>query len=201
MIWRNVFVMGLAVSVALAIMFWIVWTERPTLESVIDSDNTPAQLQAENDPSLIEIDESRITVLQETAESNPDDVVSRLSLADLYFGAEQFEDAIPWYEEAVLLDAENLDARTNLGVSYYYTDQVERAIEVFEETIKLEPTNQRALLSLGIVKAFGLQDLDGAMTAWKRVIEIEPNSAEGLAARDSLERFSAVHDSAEENLP
>ena len=200
MIGRNVFVLGLAVSVALAIMFWIVWAERPSFQAEIDLDTTP-QLQATSDPPLVEVDESRVAVLRETAESKPDDVGSRLSIADLYFGAQRFEDAIPWYEEAILLDTGNLDARTNLGVSYYYADQVERAIEVFEKTINLEPTNQRALLSLGIVQAFGLQDLDGAMTAWKRVIEIEPNSAEGLAARDSLERFSAAHGPAEEDLP
>ena len=50
----------------------------------------------------------------------------------------------------------------------------------------------KTYLNQGIVLAFGKQDLSGAEAAWRRVIELAPNSPEGQAAQRGLEGIAAA---------
>ena len=183
---------------SVAIMGWIVWSERQV--SPPPSSGQAVQAPPIAAPAPRDVDATRVATLEASAVSSPEDASPRVSLGDLYFEAERFEDAIPWYEQAIALNPSDLDASTSLGVSYYYAGQTERAIEAFERSLEVAPSNQRALLSLGIVRAFGLQDLEGAITAWEQVVAIAPDSPEGVAAQDSLDRLRAVHGSTDVDL-
>ena len=191
---RESLVLGVAALCSLAIMGWIVWTERPApppAPSTQTSATTAPEAPAGPDPQ--EVDQQRVADLVASAESSPDDPLPRASLGHLYFDAQRFDEAISWYEQVLELDPADLAVSTNLGVSYYYGGQTERSISAFEHALEVDPSHQRALLSLGIVKAFGLQDLDGAIAAWEQVVAIAPDSPEGLAAQDSLERIRGAH--------
>ena len=198
---REPWVLGLAVLCSASIMGWIVWSERPAPPPPTSPPAPETQSDGGLRPAMAAVDEARVATLRAAAEQAPEDVQPRLSLADLYFGAHRFEEAIPWYDEAIALSPENADASTNLGVSYYYAGQTEQSVAAFERTLEVDPMNQRALLSLGIVRAFGLRDLDGATAAWEQAIEISPESPEGRAARDSLNRIQAAHGSADADAP
>ena len=127
--------------------------------------------------------------LEEAAAADPDDAAARSALGDLYFEARQFAAAIPWYEEVLTLDPADADSGASLGVSYFYDGQAERAVEAFDRVLAANPEHPRTLLSLGIVKAFGLQDLDGAREAWEQVIAVAPGTPEsGGGAAGSVSR-------------
>ena len=80
-----------------------------------------------------------------------------------------------------------MNVSTDLGVCYYYTNQPDKALEQFAASLKLDPKHAKTLLNVGIVKAFGKQDLDGALQAWQQVIQVSPNSPEGQAAKRALD--------------
>lgn len=200
MIGRDALILAFAALCSLSIMTWIVWSERPVPTPVLDERApAPAPELAAAPPSLEPqaVDEARVDTLEAAAASSPDDASPRAALGDLYFGAQRFTEAIPWYEEALALTPANADIGTNLGVSYYYAGQTERAIETFERSLEAEPSHQRALLSLGIVRAFGLQDLEGAIAAWEQVVAIAPETPEAAAAQDSLDRIRSAHSSSD----
>ena len=100
-----------------------------------------------------------------------------MQLANTYFDAERYDDAIKWYEQALKLDPKNADASTDLGVSYYYPNQADRALQQFDYSLKLDPRHTKTLLNQGIVLAFGKQDLNGAAAAWKKVVDIAPEQS------------------------
>ena len=50
----------------------------------------------------------------------------------------------------------------------------------------------KTLLNVGIVRAFGKQDLAGAGKAWQQVVDLAPNSPEGLAAKKGLEGIKSA---------
>jgi tetratricopeptide (TPR) repeat protein len=139
------------------------------------------------------LDEARVKELTATIASDPKNADATLQLANTYFDGERYADAITWYEQVLKLDPKNVDASTDLGVSYYYTDQSDRALQQFEYSLKLNPSHTKTLLNQGVVMAFGKQDLDGAAAAWKKVVDIAPNSPEGQAARRALEGVAAAH--------
>jgi tetratricopeptide (TPR) repeat protein len=139
------------------------------------------------------LDEARVASLRAAAVERPQDPQPRIELGNLYFDAEQYQEAIKWYEEALKLDPRNVNVSTDLGVSYYYTDQPDRALAQFEQSLRIDPKHTKTILNLGIVRAFGKQDLAGAMEAWQRVIELAPDSPEGRAAKQALDSLRAAH--------
>ncbi len=186
----------LAVSliVATGLMGWVVWTQRPV--DPVEVAEAPLPMNgavSPPEPELVAVDESRVAELRAVAERAPEDVQVRIDLGDLYFDARRFEEAVPWYEAVVALDPEEVEVSTDLGVAYYYLDDTDRALAQFARSLDVDPTHAKTILSLGIVRAFGAQDLEGAIEAWEEVVRLAPDGPEGLAAADALERFRAVH--------
>jgi tetratricopeptide (TPR) repeat protein len=178
---------------AISLMGWIVLSERPPSALLTEEPTSNAETDVNEQFTEAQLDEIRVAALEAEAANKPEDIVSRLELGHLYFGARLFEQAIPWYEEMLSLSPDHVNAGINLGISYYYVGQVENSVAHIERSLHLDPLNQRALLSLGIVTAFGLNDIEGATVLWQKAMDIDPNSLEGQAARDSLDRMSAGH--------
>ena len=107
--------------------------------------------------------------------------------------AEQYPQAISWYEQAVAINPQDPNLSTDLGVAYYYTNQSDKAIQQFEHSLSLDAKHAKTLLNMGIVRAFGKQDLDGARQAWEQVVAISPNTPEGQAAKKGLEGLQSAH--------
>jgi tetratricopeptide (TPR) repeat protein len=139
------------------------------------------------------VDQSQVNALTSVAEREPSNAAPRVQLGNLYFDAERYSDAIKWYVEAVRLLPNDANVSTDLGVSYYYTNQPDKALEQFEHSLKVDPKHAKTLLNVGIVKAFGKQDLDGAMKAWQQTVDLAPNGPEGQAARRALDSLRSAH--------
>jgi tetratricopeptide (TPR) repeat protein len=141
-------------------------------------------------PALNDADVRRQIAL---AEANPTSAAPRIALANLYFDAERYEDAVKWYEAAMTLDPSDPDVSTDLGVSYYYLNQPDRALALFDRSLKINPRHTKTILNVGIVRAFGKQDLAGATKAWEQVVSLAPASPEGQAARRALDAVKNAH--------
>jgi tetratricopeptide (TPR) repeat protein len=138
------------------------------------------------------LDESRVQSLMTVIKNDPTNAGAAVQLANTYFDAERYPDAIKWYEESLRIDPSNPDASTDLGVSFYYTGQTDRALQQFEHSLKLDPKHTKTLLNQGIVYAFGKQDLAAAQESWRQVVALAPNSPEGQAAQKALEGVTAA---------
>ena len=145
------------------------------------------------EPRAAILDETKVNALKAVAEREATNPKPRVELANLYFDAQKFDDAIRWYEAALKLNPNDVNVSTDLGVAYYYTNNPEKALEQLDRSLKIDPKHPKTLLNIGIVKAFGKQDLDGASKAWQQVIELAPDSPEGQAAKRALDTFKSSH--------
>jgi tetratricopeptide (TPR) repeat protein len=139
------------------------------------------------------VDEAQVTALRNIATQDPANIQARVQLGNLYFDGERYQDAIPWYEEALKLNGRDVNVSTDLGVCYYYTDQADRAIRQFEVSLGIDPKHAKTLMNMGIVKAYGKQDLVGAAAAWEQVVKLDPNSPEGQNAQRALANLATAH--------
>ena len=144
-------------------------------------------------PRAALLDESKVTAFKSIAEREPSSAAPRVQLANLYFDAERYDDAIRWYDEALKIQPNDADVSTDLGVSYYYTNQPDRALAQFQRSLAINPTHVKTLLNVGVVRAFGKQDLVGAEEAWQQVIQLSPDSQEGQAAKRALDSIRSAH--------
>jgi tetratricopeptide (TPR) repeat protein len=139
------------------------------------------------------LDETQVNALKSVAEREASNPKPRVELANLYFDAERYDDAVKWYTEALKLNPNDVNVSTDLGVCYYYTNQPDKALEQFDKSLKLDPKHAKTLLNMGIVKAFGKQDLQGATEAWQQVLKIAPDSPEAQAAKRALDSLQSAH--------
>lgn len=174
---------------------WIIGTQQATPREPMSA-AAPASAPAPGAGSASRaavLDETQVNALKTVAEREPSNAKPRLELANLYFDAERYDDAITWYGETLKLTPNDINASTDLGVCYYYANQPDKALEQFDRSLKLDPKHAKTLLNVGIVKAFGKQDLAGATTAWQQVIQLAPDSPEGQAAKRALDSLRSAH--------
>ena len=124
-----------------------------------------------------------------------------IELGNLYFDAERYDDAIAWYQAALKITPNDVNLSTDLGVCYYYTNQPDKALAQLRTSLSIDPKHAKTLLNVGIVKAFGKQDLAGATKAWEQVVDLDPNSPEGQAAKRALDTLQIGSPGAGEPKP
>jgi tetratricopeptide (TPR) repeat protein len=185
---------GIAGVVFGLIAGWIIGSQQAALgpTAPVATSAAPSS-QSGPAPAAAVLDENKVKALTTVAEQQPQNPQPRVELGNLYFDADRYTDAIKWYSEAFTLAPKDVNVSTDLGVSYYYTNQPDRALQQFDESLKIDPKHAKTLLNVGIVRAFGKQDLAGAEQAWQQVIQLDPNSPEGQAAKRALDSLKSAH--------
>jgi len=151
--------------------------------------------QQQQTPQAPPLDMRRAADLEQQANAQPANAAVRLEPGNLYFDAERFDQAIPWYENALKLAPNDVNASTDLAVCYYYTNQIDRALAQLDRSLKIDPKHAKTMLNRGIVLAFGKNDLDGAKQSWEQVIAMAPGSPEALRAQQGLDGIDSAHGS------
>jgi tetratricopeptide (TPR) repeat protein len=173
---------------------WIIGTQQAGLRTPVDpAPSTSAAPAAPVETRAAVLDEAQVTALKAVAARDTANPKPRAELANLYFDAERYDDAIHWYLEALALNPKDVNISTDLGVCYYYTNQPDKAIAQLGQSLVLDPKHAKTLLNIGIVKAFAKQDLEGATAAWQQVIAVAPDSPESQAARRALDSLASAH--------
>jgi tetratricopeptide (TPR) repeat protein len=180
------------------ILGWVMGTQQPsrpgaTAQTAGAAQGASAQGSTANQRQAPPLDEAKVQALTTILESDPKNADAAVQLANVYFDAERFDDAIGWYRKALEVDPTNPDASTDLGVSYYYTNRTDEALAQFEKSLAMNAKHTKTMLNKGIVLAFGKQDIKGATAEWQRVVDLAPDSPEGAAAKRALEGVAAAH--------
>jgi tetratricopeptide (TPR) repeat protein len=175
---------------------WIIGSQQGT---VLPSTAQPqaqagaASAQQQNAQAPPPLDESRAAALKTKAQQNAADAATRVELANLYFDAGRYTDAIEWYQSALAIQPKDVNASTDLGIAYYYSNQPDRALAQFDKSLAIDPNHAKTLLNVGIVRAFGKQDLKGAAEAFQKVVAVAPSSDEAKAAKQALDGIRSAH--------
>jgi tetratricopeptide (TPR) repeat protein len=173
---------------------WIIGTQQAA-PRVAPAPAQAAAAPAANAPSerAAILDETRVKALKSVAEQQPSNAQPRAELANLYFDAERYDDAIAWYQAALKITPDDVNLSTDLGVCYYYTNQPDKALLQLSHSLSIDPKHTKTLLNIGIVKAFGKQDLEGATKVWQQVVDLGPDTPEGQAAKRALDTLKSAH--------
>ena len=163
----------------------------PAAQSAPQSEPASSAPPGTSAPAIL--DETKVQALRNVVDRDPKNAVARAQLANLYYDAGRYPDAIKWYTESLALEPNNVDVSTDLGVSYYYNNEPDQAIKQLEHSLQVNPKHTKTLLNIGVVRAFGKQDLKGATEVWRRLVEIAPDSLEGRQAKQALDSLSSAH--------
>lgn len=122
-----------------------------------------------------------LTAFIAKAKADPKDVASRIQLGNTYYDIGKFAEAIPWYEEALVLQPTNTDVTVDLGVCYHNLGQHEKGISLFEKALTLDPVKKQPLMNRVIVYGNGgLKNKAKAEAALRDFERVYPGDA-GIA--------------------
>jgi len=106
---------------------------------------------------------------------NPRDAVTLAKLGNLYYDQKSWSEAIRYYQQALDIRPDDADVRTDMGTAYYYSGFPDKAIEQFNQVLKKSPNYPNTLFNLGIVRRDVYKDSAGALAAWEKLLNNNPN--------------------------
>ena len=125
--------------------------------------------------------------LLKQVESDPKNSTLLYQIGNLYYDAQQYPEAVKYYEGSLKIDPKATDVRTDMATAYHLMGQPDRAIEEYDAVLKIDSKHANALFNEGMVKWQDKMDLTGAIASWKRLLETHPDYPQ----RDRVEKLIA----------
>jgi tetratricopeptide (TPR) repeat protein len=97
------------------------------------------------------------------------------TLGNVYYDSGQYQKAIEFYQRSLRITPDNANVRTDLGTAYWYTGDPDSAIAEYQKALSSAPNQANALFNMGIVKWRGKKDANGALSAWQKLLDTNPN--------------------------
>jgi tetratricopeptide (TPR) repeat protein len=122
--------------------------------------------------------DSQAAPLLEQLKADSSNATLLVQLGNIYYDAKQYPAAIEYYKRSLESQPSNTSARTDLGTAYWYTGDADAAIAQFNKALSFEPNKADTLFNLGVVKWQGKKDAQGAVAAWRKLLDTNPGYAE-----------------------
>lgn len=151
---------------------------------------TPTTAPPEAAPPAI--DEAELKRLEAIVEKTPGDAQALVNLANLLYDAKRYEDSIAWYGKALVKDPRNVSVSTDMGTALWYIGRADEAIAQFEKSLAIEPTHPQTLYNMGIVKLHGKNDAPGALAAWEKLIQTNPDNPMAVELKPRVETLRSM---------
>jgi tetratricopeptide (TPR) repeat protein len=107
--------------------------------------------------------------------TEPNNAQLLYKIGNLYYDAQQYPEAVKYYDSSLKVDPKATDVRTDLGTAYHLMGQADQAIREYDDVLKIDGRHANALFNEGMVKWQDKMDMNGAIAAWKRLLETNPD--------------------------
>jgi len=136
--------------------------------------------------------QKQIDTLQSILKDDPKNLNALIQMGNLYFDAEQFNQAIETYSKVLQIEPKNADVRTDLGIMYRKKGDYDRAIAEFKRAAEMAPKHVNSRYNLGIVLLHDKGDIKGAIKAWEDFLRVEPTGPRADNIRNQMDKMKAM---------
>lgn len=105
---------------------------------------------------------------------DPGNRTAWVRLGNLLFDTGEHLQAIDAYTRALELGPDDPDVITDRGIMYRAIGDFDKAAGEFRRAAEIGPKHLNSLLNLGVVLRYDLNDVPGALQAWKAYLERNP---------------------------
>jgi len=109
------------------------------------------------------------------------------AIGNLYYDAQQYPDAVSYYQRTLEIKPADADVRTDLGTALWFMGNADSAITAFNTALTSAPNNPNTLFNRGLVKWRGKKDGIGALADWDKLLAANP----AYAQKDAVEKMIA----------
>lgn len=138
------------------------------------------------------LDEVKVAELTARIDADPSDTASVRALAEEYFRVGRYADSALWQARIVERAPDDVDARLILGVAYFNDGQLDAAEAQWTRAAELAPTSPDPWYNLGFLfLSRNPPDYERVESAWRKVIQLAPDSDIARTAQNHLERLAS----------
>jgi len=147
-----------------------------TAKQSMSAANSPTTSQSPHAASPMNgTPDTLVAPMLEQLKSDPKNADLLAQIGNTYYDAKQFPAAIDYYERSLQVRPAEVSVRTDLGTAYWYTGNADTAIQQLNQALTYDANYANALFNLGVVKWQGKQDGKGALAAWQKLLDTNPN--------------------------
>jgi cytochrome c-type biogenesis protein CcmH/NrfG len=118
--------------------------------------------------------------------TDPKNLRANTELANRLYDAGRYNEALPYYQQAVTLDPRNVGVSTDYATALYYAGKADAALAQLDQSLTLDPKHGQTLFNIGIVKRDARHDAKGAIDAWERLLASVPDYPDAAKVRTML---------------
>jgi cytochrome c-type biogenesis protein CcmH/NrfG len=118
--------------------------------------------------------------------TDPKNLRANTELANRLYDAGRYNEALPYYQQAVTLDPRNVGVSTDYATALYYAGKADAALAQLDRSLTLDPKHGQTLFNIGIVKRDARHDAKGAIDAWERLLASVPDYPDAAKVRTML---------------
>jgi len=107
-------------------------------------------------------------------QKNPKDPQLLAQIGRAYFAAQQFQTAVPYYEQSAAAKADP-EVLNELAFAEYSLGDPDKGIAALNRALAVDPKNAKALFNLGMFEWHGKSDPEAAIAAWQKFVKANPN--------------------------
>ena len=152
---------------------------------------TPATQPAAGAPAAGLVDERQLQDLRAAVAANPKNLQAATQLGNMLYDAGRYAEAVPPYQQLFALDPRNVNLSTDLGTALWYSGKADEALTQYEKSLAIDPNHAQTLFNMGVVKSQGLNDNKGAIAAWQRLLDTNPNYPDRQKVQDMMQKAKA----------
>ena len=121
-----------------------------------------------------------VSSLLAATRANPDLIMARVMLGDLYRESGDYQAAVKQYEELVKRDSYSWSNFYKLGVTYQFLDRLREAARSYERALLLNPDDANTTMNLGLVYLY-LEKPGDAVRLTEKATLLDPRSASAFS--------------------
>jgi Flp pilus assembly protein TadD len=133
-----------------------------------------AAVAASTAPATPLVDEGGLAAYRDILTRDPKNLQAAVSAGNMLYDAHRYVEAIPFYQQAFVLNESDVNVSTDLGTALWYAGRADEALAQYDRSLNIAPTHAQTLYNLGIVRAEGKHDYPGAAAAWETLLESSP---------------------------
>ena len=131
-------------------------------------------------PGVGLVDDVALRTYRDILARDPRNVQAAVAAGNMLYDAKRYEEAIPFYQQAMAANASDINVSTDLGTALWYTGRADAALAQYAVSLTINPTHAQTLFNMGIVRSDGKKDYVGAVQAWEALLSTNasyPNAA------------------------
>ena len=125
-------------------------------------------------PAAGMVDEVALKAYRDILARDPKNFQAAVSTGNMFYDAKRYEEAIPFYQQAMAANGRDANVSTDLGTALWYTGRADAALAQYAVSLTIDPAHAQTLYNMGIVRSDGKKDFAGAAQAWETLLQTNP---------------------------